>query len=166
MLSISAVTTQKKPNAFKKLLDTVNGMTEKGVVAGFPRGRLNTPHYQSSANSKPGASIIDVAIWNNYGMGVPRRDFMTPASKKWMKFFKESLSKVQREMLADKIDPDQFLRAMGQKGSDIISQEIIALDTPPNAPATIKRKGSSNPLVDTGDMARATTWQLRGRKAE
>lgn len=166
MLSIRAVTTQKKPNAFKKLLDTVNGMVEKGVVAGFPRGRLNTPHYQSSANSKPGASIIDVAIWNNYGMGVPRRDFMTPASKKWMKFFKEAYTMVQREMLEDKIDIDKFLQDMGRKGQNLIYNEITALDTPPNAPSTIKRKGSSNPLIDTGAMRQAATWQIRGRKSE
>lgn len=166
MLSISAVTTQKKPNAFKKLLDTVNGMVEKGVVAGFPRGRLNTPHYQSSANSKPGASIIDVAIYNNYGMGVPRRDFMTPASKKWMKFFKEAYTMVQREMIEEKIDIDKFLQDMGRKGQNIIYNEITALDTPPNAPSTIKRKGSSNPLIDTGAMRQAATWQIRGRKSE
>ena len=166
MLSISAVTTQKKPTAFKKLLDTVNGMVEKGVVAGFPRGRLNTPHYQSSANSKPGASIIDVAIYNNYGMGVPRRDFMTPASKKWMKFFKEAYTMVQREMIEEKIDIDKFLQDMGRKGQNIIYNEITALDTPPNAPSTIKRKGSSNPLIDTGAMRQAATWQIRGRKSE
>lgn len=162
MLYISAVTTQKKPNAFKNLLDSAMGLTKKGVVAGFPRGRLNTPHYESSTKDEQGPSIIDVAIKNNYGIGVPQRDFMTPSSKKWMKFFSDSLDTVRRDLMENKIDPDKFLKAMGQKGSDIISQEIIALDTPPNSPATIARKKSSNPLVDTGDMARSTTWQIRG----
>lgn len=164
MLSISAVTTETKPNLLQRIMDKATGMVEKGVVAGFPRGRLNTPHYESDEKGKPGPSIIDVAIWNNFGIGVPRRDFMTPSSKRWNKFFKESLAKVQKEMLEDKIDPDKFLKAMGQKGSDIISQEIIALQTPPNSPATIAKKKSSNPLVDTGDMARSTTWQIRENK--
>lgn len=166
MLYVSATTTQKKPNAFKKLMDSVRGMTEKGVVAGFPKGVLNTPHYETDKQGVQGPSIIDVAISNNYGINVPRRDFMTPSSKKWMKFFSESLNQVRRELLSNKINPDKFLKAMGQKGSDIISQEIIALDTPPNSPYTIAKKGSSNPLVDTGDMARSTTWQIRGRKPE
>lgn len=164
MLYVSAVTTETKPNAFQKLLDTARGLTEKGVVAGFPRGRLNTPHYKNGKNSG-GPSIIDVAIWNNYGTNnIPQRDFMTPASKKWKKFFSESLDIVRRDMLENKLDSYKFLKAMGQKGSDIISKEIIALDTPPNAPATIRAKKSSNPLVDTGDMARSTTWQIRERK--
>ena len=155
MLYVSAVTTETKPNLFQRILDSAKGLTEKGVVAGFPKGRLNTPHYEN------GESIIDVAIKNNYGMGVPQRDFMTPSSKKWMKFFSESLDIVRRDMLDNKLDSDKFLKAMGQKGSDIISKEIIALDTPPNAPSTIAKKGSSNPLVDTGAMSRSTTWQIR-----
>ena len=155
MLYVSAVTTETKPNLFQRILDSAKGLTEKGVVAGFPKGRLNTPHYEN------GESIIDVAIKNNYGMGVPHRDFMTPSSKKWMKFFSESLDIVRRDMLDNKLDSDKFLKAMGQKGSDIISKEIIALDTPQNAPSTIAKKGSSNPLVDTGAMSRSTTWQIR-----
>lgn len=158
MLSISVSTTETKTNLLKQVLDRAMGFTEKGVAAGFPRGRLNAPHYDNKE------SIIDVAIKNNYGLGVPQRDFMTPSSKKWMKFFRESLDKVSDGITKGNIDPEKFLSAMGQKGSDIISQEIIALDTPPNSPATIARKGSSNPLVDTGDMARSTTWELR--KAE
>lgn len=159
MLQFSAGITQKNPQAYDKLLKSAQKMTDKIVVAGFPKGKLNTPHYDN------GESIIDVAIHNNFGIGVPRRDFMTPSSKKWEKFFKESLAKVQKDLLNDKIDIDKFLNAMGQRGSDIISKEIIDLDYPPNAPSTIKAKGGkSNPLVDSGDMSRATTWQIRRTK--
>lgn len=162
MLYVSAVTTQTKPNAFKNLLDAAKGLTKKGVVAGFPRGYLNTPHYQNGSNAGP--SIIDVAIWNNYGTNnIPRRDFMTPASKKWRKFFSESLDAVRRDMLDNKIDPDKFLKAMGERGQAIIQNEIIELDTPPNAKSTIKAKGSSNPLVDTKDMANNVRWAYRNK---
>lgn len=155
MISVSATVQDKKPNFFKKILERAKGFTEKGVAVGFPAGRLNAPHYDNKQ------SIIDVAIKNNYGLGVPQRDFMTPSSKKWMKFFTESLDKVKDGINKGSIDPEKFLALMGQKGSDIISQEIIDLDTPPNSPVTIALKGSSNPLVDTGDMARSTTWQIR-----
>ena len=158
MLSVSTNIRESKPNFFKKAMERAMGFTEKGVAAGFPRGRLNAPHYDNKE------SIIDVAIKNNYGIGVPQRDFMTPSSKKWMKFFTESLEKVKDGINSGKIEPEKFLAVMGQKGADIISQEIILLDTPPNSPYTIAKKGSSNPLVDTGDMSRSTTWEIR--KAE
>ena len=164
MLSVSVSFKEKKPNFLKKVMERAIGFTETGVAAGFPRGKLNTPHYKSDNPGEVGPSIIDVAIKNNYGLGVPQRDFMTPSAKKWMKFVNESLDQVKEGINTGKIDPEKFLSAMGQKGSDIISKEIIDLDTPPNSPYTIAKKGSSNPLVDTGDMARSTTWELR--KAE
>lgn len=163
MFSVSASVTEKNPNALKKFFEKVKKVSEKGVVAGFPMGQLNTPHYEPEKPDEPGPSIIDVAIWNNFGIGVPQRDFMTPASKKWQKFFNESLDKLRQELEKEEVDIDKFLNLMGQKGADIISQEIIALRTPPNSPVTIARKGSSNPLVDSGDMARSTTWQIRKR---
>lgn len=165
MLSVNATTTESNPGMLKKLLDKMSKFAEKGVVAGFPRGQLNTPHYEpEKPEDGPGLSIIDVAIKNNFGIGVPRRDFMTPATKKWKKFFDESLIKIKKELESETVDVDKFLNMMGQKGADIISQEIIALRTPPNSPVTIARKGSSNPLVDSGDMSRSTTWQIREGK--
>ena len=35
---------------------------------------------------------------------------------------------------------------------------------PPNAPSTIKRKGSSRPLIDTGQLRRAITYVIRGNQ--
>ena len=163
MLSVNATVTESKPGSIKKLIEKMKRFSEKGVVAGFPRGQLNTPHYEpEKPEDGPGLSIIDVAIINNFGINVPRRDFMTPSTKKWKKFFDESLDKIKKELENETVDVDKFLNLMGQKGADIISQEIIALRTPPNSPVTIARKKSSNPLVDSGDMARSTTWQIRG----
>lgn len=166
MFSVSAAIEEKNPNAFKKFFEKIQKVSKKGVVAGFPKGQLNTPHYEPDKPGEKGLSIIDVAIRNNFGIGVPQRDFMTPASKKWQKFFNESLDKLRNELEKEEVDIDKFLNIMGQKGADIISQEIIALKTPPNSPITIARKGSSNPLVDSGDMSRSTTWQIRKRDKE
>ncbi len=35
---------------------------------------------------------------------------------------------------------------------------------PPNAPQTIRRKGSNQPLIDTGEMRKAITYVVRNRK--
>jgi hypothetical protein len=34
--------------------------------------------------------------------------------------------------------------------------------TPPNSPVTIALKGSSKPLIDTGEMRGAVTWKVDG----
>ena len=41
-----------------------------------------------------------------------------------------------------------------------IQRRVVELRTPPNAPATIKAKKSSNPLIDTGLLLTSVTWRL------
>lgn len=160
MFTISVKTVQKNPEFLKELKKRAQAIARKKVAIGFPKGRLNAPHYEPEGN-EPGPSIIDVAIWNNFGIGVPRRDFMTPATQKWEPFCEETVESLKEDIIAGNINIDDVLGILGQKGADLISDEIIALREPPNSPVTIERKKSSNPLVDSGDMSKAPTYEIR-----
>lgn len=47
-----------------------------------------------------------------------------------------------------------------------VQKKIVDLREPPNAPSTIAKKGSSNPLIDTGQLRQAITYTVvRGRNA-
>jgi hypothetical protein len=155
MFTIDIKADVKNPEAYEKLKKRAKEIPRKTVAVGFPKGKLNTPHYED------GASIIDVAIWNNFGIGVPKRDFMTPSTRKWKEFCTELINSMKMEILEGKINIDDVLNLAGQKGADIISEEIIKLRTPPNSPYTIEKKKSSNPLVDTGDMSKAPMHEIR-----
>ena len=48
--------------------------------------------------------------------------------------------------------------------NNAIAREITNLKEPPNAESTILKKGSSNPLIDTGDMRKSVKWKLRPPK--
>ena len=160
MFTISVKTVQKNPEFLKELKKRAQEIARKKIAVGFPKGRLNAPHYEPEGN-EPGPSIIDVAIWNNFGLGVPRRDFMTPATQKWETYCEETVESLKEDIIAGNINIDDVLGILGQKGADLISDEIIALREPPNSPATIERKKSSNPLVDSGDMSKAPTYEIR-----
>ena len=41
-----------------------------------------------------------------------------------------------------------------------IQESAVKLKNPPNAPLTVENKGSSNPLVDTGEMIRKVTYKI------
>lgn len=160
------VETKFKKDINAEIKKNLQDLANKKVVCGFPKGKLNAPHYQFrhgrglKENPNP-PSIIDVAIWNNYGIGVPRRDFMTPSSKRWAELCKEKVAEAGDDLLLGKINVKSFLLKLGGDGAEIIKEEIAKLDTPPNAPLTIALKGSENPLVDSGDMLNATTYELR-----
>lgn len=160
MFNVSVKVENTNPKLLEQLKKRAQKLARRKVAVGFPRGRLNNPHYESEHGGQ-GPSIIDVAIQNNFGIGVPRRDFMTPATEKWQEWCAEFVDAVKAPLLEGKVNVDDVLGQMGMKGADIISEEIIALKTPPNAPETIIRKGSSNPLVDSGDMSKAPTFELR-----
>ena len=160
MFTINIKAEVKNPDAIEKLKKRAEKIARKHAAVGFPKGKLNAPHYEGEGNL-PGPSIIDVAIWNNFGIGVPKRDFMTPATQRWKTFCTEVINSMKMEILEGKIDIDDVLNLVGQKGADIISEEIIRLREPPNSPATIARKKSSNPLVDSGDMSKAPVHEIR-----
>lgn len=53
-------------------------------------------------------------------------------------------------MLDGELDKFEALSLMGQKIEADIKNQIINISSPPNARSTIRKKGSDNPLVDTG----------------
>ena len=160
MFTVNVKVKQKNPGALKALQKRLEQISRKRVVAGFPKGKLNNPHYEPE-DGKPGPSIIDVAIWNNFGIRVPRRDFMTPASQEWQKYFEKMVEMSRDEIINGEIDIDNFLNLMGQAGAEFISEAIVRLRRPPNSPRTIAKKKSSNPLVDSGDLSKAPIYEIR-----
>lgn len=48
---------------------------------------------------------------------------------------------------------------LGEVAQNDVRKAIRDLDSPPNAESTIKAKGSSNPLIDTGQMINSIRWE-------
>ncbi|SFU71067.1 hypothetical protein [Alicyclobacillus macrosporangiidus] len=62
-------------------------------------------------------------------------------------------------------DPGPYLDAAGKTARDAAFNWFTDPRNgwPPNAPSTIKAKGSDRPLIDTGEMRKAITWVVRER---
>lgn len=48
---------------------------------------------------------------------------------------------------------------LGQVAQNDVQKAIRDLDSPPNAESTVKAKGSSNPLIDTGQLLSSIRWE-------
>ncbi|BCQ68236.1 hypothetical protein PEQA60_22260 [Pseudomonas sp. Eqa60] len=55
---------------------------------------------------------------------------------------------------------DQILEAVGVVAEAAVKVYMTELRTPPNAASTIRQKGSSNPLIDTGAMRQSVTHKV------
>lgn len=52
------------------------------------------------------------------------------------------------------------LSKLGIQAQGDVQAEITSLSSPPNSPVTVALKGSSNPLIDTGEMRAAVSWKV------
>jgi len=132
------------------------------VAVGFPRGKT------------PGL-VISKAIWNEFGTRggasgggwggpIPERPFLRNAMRdNQRKYARFSASKA-RDLVEGKITLEGVLKQLGVLAQGDVQHEITALREPPNSPVTIAAKGSSNPLIDTGEMRQSVTWQIRAER--
>ena len=118
-----------------------------------------------------GMTVARVAYINEYGVTVPERPFMRRSAtslKRDMQF-----KRLARKSIVK--DPDKMrkrgirlsVNGRARLGLYIvrrIQQTITDLHWPPNAPSTIARKGSSNPLIDTGHMRQSVSWRITPQK--
>lgn len=105
-------------------------------------------------------TVASIAYLNEFGIGVPERPFfrwVTKAKKKEILVLTERL---HHRVKMGELTLKQALGLLGEFVSDLIKQRIVELRQPPNAPETIRRKGSSNPLIDTGQMRNSITYQV------
>lgn len=61
---------------------------------------------------------------------------------------------------------DQIMEQVGAIAAGATQQCVIDLREPPNAKSTIDKKGSDNPLIDTGSMLQSITWKTSGTKPD
>ena len=122
-------------------------MTEDGVKS-IKVGFFSTAVYPD------GTPVAAVAAWNEFGTRggrqgggwggpIPERPFFRNAIRE----FEDEIPKIKNELNVRKMVVDEVLaNSIGLRMSDILKNNIIKLRQPPNAPVTIKIKGSSNPL--------------------
>lgn len=63
-------------------------------------------------------------------------------------------------VLSGDLSSEQYLAQIGQWMVSHIRDYTTALSSPANHPFTVEKKGSSNPLVDTGDMIGSISYEV------
>lgn len=110
-----------------------------------------------SAKYDDGTPVAQVAFWQEFGTTkIPMRPFLRNAIAKNMRKWGDSV----KTALIGTNDSEKALKMLGEIMRGDIVLSLTNLNTPPNAPSTIKQKGSSNPLIDTGLLRSSISWEL------
>ena len=135
----------------------------KGVDVGFFKTARYSPVRQGvrGGQARVPHFVATVAAWNEFGVpsrGIPERPFL-----------RNAVDGADRELvpiLKAGIDPktmeltDQVAGLLGEVMKARAQRSIVQLREPPNAPATIRRKRSSNPLVDEGVLHGSVSYAV------
>lgn len=99
-------------------------------------------------------SLAEIAYHNHFGtvdkngqVLIPARPFMDALSENT-----DQLYQFTGQALEALSTSREVAEAVGSKAQSIIQDAIRNGDWEPNAPSTVKKKGSDKPLIDTGKM--------------
>lgn len=142
----------KPPRKILSKLKQLKSLKGASVVVGFPKGWNNYPD---------GTSVAMVATVHEFGSSarsIPPRPYFRPTLIN-NNFYKSLRIKSFKKVI-DGINGNIIFNQIGSIVADDIKDGIVAVSSPALNSKTIKRKGSSNPLVDTGHLVGSVTYKV------
>lgn len=149
---MSGVKITERDNGYKKLMKTLAANKRLAVTIGIHAE-------EGAAASSEGKSLAEVAEINEFGLGPPARPFITPFGDRMAEAGPKAIRDRYAAALKAGADPVQAIDQLAQVWAGEIVSAISAGIPPENAQSTKDRKGSSTPLVDTGQLKAA----IRGK---
>ena len=105
-------------------------------------------------------TVAQVAACHEFGLGVPERSFLRGWLEEEQEKVQRLLQKVLSQIMKGEIDAETGLERAGAMFVGWIQVRIANRIDPPLAPATIKRKRSDVPLIDTGVLRSSITYRV------
>lgn len=164
-LSVKYSTKKDGLREMKKRLENLNGSgVEAGVLRGESKWLAAIHEYGLDIEVTPAMR----AYLHRNGLHlkkstthihIPERSFLRTGYDT----NKDAILKKARALLADvaagRMSESALYDGVGTELASAIKDYAVELRIPANHPFTIDRKGSSNPLVSTGDMVEGITWR-------
>ncbi len=145
-------------NTILRNMGTFDGMQVRVGIQGPEAGAIE--HGESDLSN------VELGVIHEFGAsgaGIPERSFVRATFDARVRAWTRLLGKVAQKIYdTSPTSPDRLLGIVGEKvRSDIVN--MINQGIPPALkPATIARKGSSKPLIDTGQLKGSITWRIAG----
>lgn len=137
-------------HGFDKIIQQALKLDGKGVKVGIRRGK----------GSHDGTDMLDIAVYNHFGTStIPARPFISDCAEKNAGQIREAQNRLVYRVYQGGLSADMALAQLGKWYTNVQKGHILHGGWTPNAPATVKRKGSNRPLVDTGQLVNTVDWE-------
>lgn len=130
------------------------------IKADHSKINVGVPAGKSEADGTPVALIAAVHEFGSPQKGIPERPFLRTTIQenrdKYVQLNRRNLVAV----LNGKMNVEQALGQLGEVAKGDVQAKIASGGFEPLKESTIKRKGSSKPLIDTGQLRQSIAWEL------
>lgn len=124
---------------------------------------INVGVLRTAGKEKGGTDLVAVAAYNEFGTAhIPARPFLRIASDKNQDKWQKLMGDVAARVTANQMGVQQAQKLLGNQAVGDV-QKVIGNRglLAPNKPATIKKKGSSAPLIDSGNLRQSISFEVR-----
>ena len=119
--------------------------------------------FQGDQKYEDGTSIAEVAAYNEFGSSdTPERPFMRQSFENHESELQAACDLVNLQ-LSRGSSAEGALQQLGVVAKSLVQDEIVNGDFAPNAESTIRKKGSEQPLIDTGTMRQSVNFVIKRR---
>lgn len=140
----------------KKFYAELAKLKELQVRVGYQAGEIKDDR---------GVDMAQIAMFNELGTSTaPARPFLRMSVDENESQI-SAMGRAQVKKLAQGATAEACLKEVGAYGVKLVQEKIGNGSFAPNAPSTIKKKGSDHPLIDTGHMRQSVKYVIK-RKGE
>lgn len=169
-----------------KIKDTSNIPKHKKMLKELFSYKILIGIFGDSGSYKEGADILLIANINEFGcqikvtdkmrnylrviglplrkdtehINIPERSFIRGGFDSKQKDIESRAIYLLKKVLLMELDVYSYFDLLGDYIAGQLKDYMTDLNSPPNHPFTIERKGSSNPLIDTGRLRQSITHKV------
>jgi len=112
-------------------------------------------------HSDSALTVAEIGFLHEFGSKtIPERSFLRSTIFDKKQDIVELQVQLIKKINMNQMTMKQALGNLGEVMKGEVQQKIVDIDTPPNSPFTIEKKGSSNPLIDNEQMKNSITYKV------
>ena len=141
----------------KGFLERFRDIGKPKVYIGVPASK-NSIHKDSKINM---ATLLAIHVLGAPSRGIPQRDPLRPPLIANAQRYTDLMAQGIKNALANGTDPNVVYEKIGIVASNDVKDYFVSGSFKPLDQKTIDRKGSSKPLLDTGELRSSITYQVK-----
>lgn len=149
-----------KDFGFKKLKSEMKNLGHKPFVKVGIQGTEATKTHDNKESKPSGITVVEIGNIHEFGLGVPERSFLRSTLDENRNKYSGVADELKNEIKKGKFDTKSALGILGEKIVRDIKKKIKDKIPPELSQDTIDKKGSSTPLIDTGQLYQSITYSV------